>query len=76
MLSALKVFAGCVLLASIGLAQTPAHRKQLLAVGEEKGYRHEAVSHALATIERLGRETGLDEVALAFGFAPQTLRVW
>jgi len=24
-----------------------------------KGYRHEAVSHAIATIERLGRETGL-----------------
>src|SRR5581483_4100922 len=38
------------------LAQSPqAHRKQLLAIGEEKGYRHEAVSHALATIERLGR---------------------
>jgi len=33
--------------------------KQLLIVGEEKGYRHEAVSHAVATIERLGRETGL-----------------
>ena len=26
---------------------------------EEKGYRHEAVSHAMSTIERLGRETGL-----------------
>jgi uncharacterized protein len=59
MLSSLKIFAGCALLASISLAQTPAHRKQLLAIGEEKGYRHEAVSHALATIERLGRETGL-----------------
>ena len=34
-------------------------RKNLLAIGEEKGYRHEAVSHALATIEHLGRETGL-----------------
>jgi len=31
--------------------------KQLLAIGEEKGYRHEAVSHALATIERLGHES-------------------
>jgi len=36
-----------------------AGRKHLLAIGEEKGYRHEAVSHALATIERLGRENGL-----------------
>jgi type 1 glutamine amidotransferase len=35
-----------------------AHKK-LLAIGEEKGYRHEAVSHALAAVERLGRETGL-----------------
>ena len=34
-------------------------RKQLLAIGEQKGYRHEAVSHALATVERLGRESGL-----------------
>jgi uncharacterized protein len=33
--------------------------KRLLIVGEEKGYRHEAVSHAAATIERLGRESGL-----------------
>jgi len=34
-------------------------KKHLLVIGEEKGYRHEAVSHAMATIERLGRETGL-----------------
>lgn len=34
-------------------------RKRLLVLGEEKGYRHEAVSHAMATIERLGKETGL-----------------
>src|SRR5580692_2151346 len=33
--------------------------KHLLIIGEEKGYRHEAVSHAMATIERLGREAGL-----------------
>jgi len=40
-------------------AQSQSRRKQLLAIGEEKGYRHEAVSHALATVERLGHETGL-----------------
>ena len=28
-------------------------------IGEEKGYRHEAVTHAMVTIERLGKETGL-----------------
>ncbi len=43
-----------------GFAQNQPHpRKQLLAIGEEKGYRHEAISHALSTIERLGRQTGL-----------------
>ena len=47
-----------MLLAPAASPQTPA-KKQLLAIGEEKGYRHEAVSHALATIERLGRESGL-----------------
>ena len=33
-------------------------RKHLLIIGEEKGYRHESVTHAMATIERLGRESG------------------
>ena len=41
------------------LAPRAAAKKHLLAIGEEKGYRHESVSHALATIERLGRESGL-----------------
>ena len=42
------------------LAQTePQPKKHLLVIGEEKGYRHEAVSHAMATIERLGRESGI-----------------
>ena len=45
---------------SIALAaQSSSPRKKLLVIGEEKGYRHEAVPHAMATIERLGRETGL-----------------
>src|SRR5229473_5171577 len=34
-------------------------KKHLLVLGEEKGYRHDSVSHALATIERLGEKTGL-----------------
>ena len=42
-----------------GGTQAAGAKKRLLAIGEEKGYRHEAVSHALATIERLGRESGL-----------------
>jgi type 1 glutamine amidotransferase len=39
-------------------------KKHLLVIGEEKGYRHEAVSHAMSTIERLGKETGLWETTL------------
>jgi hypothetical protein len=50
----------CVAFSSLCQTQTVAPPKRhLLVLGEEKGYRHEAVSHAIATIERLGRETGL-----------------
>ncbi|MGC4050766.1 MAG: ThuA domain-containing protein [Paludibaculum sp.] len=55
-----------LLASGTGLSQTqasdavPAKRlKQVLFIGDEKGYRHEAISHAMATVERLGRETGL-----------------
>jgi type 1 glutamine amidotransferase len=41
------------------VAQSAVPRKRLLVIGEEKGYRHEAVTHAMVTIERLGRDTGL-----------------
>src|SRR5204863_2936248 len=40
-------------------AQAPATRKRLLVIGEEKGYRHAAVTHAMVTIARLGKESGL-----------------
>ena len=46
-----------LLFGSMPFAAQP--KKHLLVLGEEKGYRHDAVSHAIATIERLGRETGL-----------------
>src|SRR5258708_6120086 len=57
LLLAAAVLAG--LLAAPGAPQGVAPKKRLLVIGQEKGYRHEAVSHAMATIERLGRETGL-----------------
>lgn len=51
---------GVLLFATLLSTQSaPPRRKQLLAIGEQKGYRHEAVSHALATIERVGHESGL-----------------
>src|SRR5260370_1778143 len=39
-------------------------KKHLLVIGEEKGYRHDCVSHSIATIERLRRETGLWDTTL------------
>jgi type 1 glutamine amidotransferase len=50
----------CLSVSVPALAQAAAPpKKHLLVLGEEKGYRHESVSHAMATIERLGQETGL-----------------
>ena len=48
-------------LSTTSLPQTaaPPGKKHLLIIGEEKGYRHESVSHAMSTIERLGKQTGL-----------------
>ncbi len=41
-------------------------------IGEEKGYRHEAVTHAMVTIERLGRETGLWDTVIRTDTEPLT----
>lgn len=45
------------------MAQRPGRmqqrKKRVLAIGEVKGFQHDSVSHALATIERMGQETGL-----------------
>ena len=52
--------AGAVLVCNLAVAQAPAaQKKHLLVLGEEKGYRHESVSHAMAVIEHLGEQTGL-----------------
>jgi len=50
---------GCLVAGAQLGAQVQPPRKRLLVIGEEKGYRHEAVTHAMVTIERLGKETGL-----------------
>src|SRR5881396_229772 len=49
----------CLVAGAPVVGQIHAPRKRLLVIGEEKGYRHEAVTHAMVTIERLGKETGL-----------------
>lgn len=40
-------------------ASAQAPRKRVLAIGEVKGFQHDSVSHALASVERWGKETGL-----------------
>jgi type 1 glutamine amidotransferase len=50
------LFIGFLIAASLD-AQVP--KKKILAIGEVKGFQHDSVSHALATIEKLGKETGL-----------------
>lgn len=48
-----------VLCAVCSAQSVKSSKKHLLVIGEEKGYRHESVSHAMSTIERLGKQTGL-----------------
>src|SRR5579863_9132283 len=53
------------MLSAVCAAQSaPPPKKHLLVIGEEKGYRHDSVSHAMAIIERLGRETELWDTTL------------
>src|SRR6201985_1898960 len=56
-------------------AQAPSSpKKHLLVLGEEKGYRHESVSHAMAVIERLGEQTGLWDTTIRTDTEPLTKR--
>ncbi len=43
----------------LGQAKTPPKRKKILAIGQVQGYQHDSVSHALASVERWGKETDL-----------------
>ncbi|HEY2014519.1 MAG TPA: ThuA domain-containing protein [Bryobacteraceae bacterium] len=47
------------MLVSQASPQEPPHRKRILAWGDTlTSYQHDSISHAVATIERLGRESG------------------
>ena len=46
-------------LASVLSAQGQPRKRRILAIGAVKGWQHDSVSHALATIEKMGQETGL-----------------
>jgi len=44
-----------------GPAAQPPKLKRLLVIGEVKGFQHDSVSPAMATMWKLGKETGLWE---------------
>ena len=65
--------AAVALIANLAFAQAPAaQKKHLLVLGEEKGYRHESVSHAMAVIEQLGEQTGLWDTTIRTDTEPLT----
>ncbi len=52
----------CLLLAAglaISMSLSAQPKKKLLAIGAVAGFQHDSVSHALATIEKMGRESGV-----------------
>jgi type 1 glutamine amidotransferase len=57
-----KVRVCLILMVAFGALSTvhsQAKKKKLLAIGEVKGWQHDSVSHAFATIEKLGYDSGL-----------------
>jgi uncharacterized protein len=63
----------CIAFSVACLAQSGGSpKKHLLVIGEEKGYRHESVSHAMSTIERLGKQCGLWDTTIRTDTEPLT----
>jgi len=62
----------CLAIGSSLIAQTSAPRKKLLVIGDEKGFRHEAITHAMATIDRLGKQTGIWDTHIRTDTEPLT----
>ena len=63
----IRLFVAAALVSlALDAQQAPPKRKRLLAIGDGQtyGYQHESVSHALAVIERLGRESGLYDTVI------------
>ena len=42
-------------------AQNQPKKKHVLCIGESKGYQHDSISDAMATIWKIGKDTGLWE---------------
>ena len=49
----------CAAVAALPTSAQESLKKRLLIIGEEKGYRHASVSHAMSVLERLGKENNL-----------------
>jgi uncharacterized protein len=47
-------------------------KKQLLVIGEEKGYRHASISHAMSVIEKLGKQNDLWDTTIRTDTEPLT----
>ena len=58
-ITALTTAACCLAGASLAQTQQP-KRKRLLIIAETKGFQHDSISHAMATLEKLGKENGWD----------------
>ncbi|HPT25019.1 MAG TPA: ThuA domain-containing protein [Bryobacteraceae bacterium] len=52
--------AACILAPAAG-QQTPPQRKRLLVIGAVEGFQHDATSHGMATLWKLGQDSGLWE---------------
>ena len=58
----LRLLLAALLLTSLAFAQQPPQapkRKKLLAIGQTKGFQHDSTSDGLATLWKIGKETGL-----------------
>jgi len=58
-ITAITTIVCCLAGAGFAQGQEP-QRKRLLIIGESKGFQHDSISHAMATLERLGKENGWD----------------
>jgi uncharacterized protein len=53
------VLSFCAAMIALPTWAQESQKKHLLIIGEEKGYRHASVSHAMSVLERLGKENNL-----------------
>ncbi len=65
----MRVLITLLLLGSLSFAQAPAKppapaKKRILIIGAAKGYEHDSISDAMATLWKLGRDSGLWDASL------------